>query len=299
MNSFNGFRLLMIFVIRLCIIVMTIESYCCRHFHVKIQRNLHEIDCIFAQKLKLQINYRQLKRTVLVAFAKWMSVYVIVASIFIANNLMVNATNPKYIQLMLSVYSMLKKALFGCTYITCAILIKYRIQAMCRVLDGNLLLLTKSTFELLLIDRESQGDRETFEFQRLIHLWQMFPRIHETIQLMNDTFKWSISIAFFANLFDVSAMIFYNLDKAFGSEESDCRSTTELTYFITAGIFYYAFAFATITQMANSVATEAEKIAPKIQQISSSGVASDEFQYFVSKIWTAFDLTSKRSNIEL
>lgn len=282
MNSFNGFRLIMIFVIRLCVIVITVESYCRRHIHVRIQQNLREIDRIFTHKLRMQINYHRLRRVVVAAVLKWMFVYVIVVSIFIANNLIENKAKLKYTPLLLFVYSALKKALFGCTYITCAILIRYRVQAMHQMLDSNLIALNESAFEIL-IDRDGQNDREIFEYRRLVHLWRLFPRLHETIQLMNDSFKWSISIAFFANVFDITAMIFYNLDKIFGPPGM-CRSTIDLTYFIIASIFYYFFAFGTIIQTANSVAKEAEKIAPMIQQIIACGTISDELQFFVSKM---------------
>lgn len=283
MNSFNGFRLIMIFVIRLCVIVITVESYCRRITHVKIQQNLHEIDRMFTHKLKMQINYHRLKRSVVAASLKWMFVFVVVVSIFIANNLIANKTKLNYTSLLLAVYSFLKKALFGCTYITCAILIRHRVQAMHQVLDSILIALNESAIDILIDRDDGQKDREIFEFRRLVHLWRLFPRLHETVQLMNDSFKWSISIAFFANLFDISAKIFYNLDEIFGSPEK-CRSTIDLTYFTIASIFYYVFAFGTIIQTANSVAKEAEKIAPKIQQIISCGTNSDELQLFVSEM---------------
>lgn len=272
MSTFLAFRMIMIFVIRLCVVVITVESYFRRHCHVQIHRNLHEIDRIFTHKLNWQIDHHRLKRTVVAAVLKWMLVFVVVATIFITNNLNANSANPQYAPVLLSIYVFLKKALFGCAYITCAILIRHRIQEVHQALASNLTALN-----------DGPNDREEFEFRRLVHLWRLYPRLHETIQLMNDSFKWSMSIAFFVNLFDISAMIFYNLDKIFGCPKS-CQSSINLTYFIIASVFYYIFAFGTIIQTANSVAKEAERIAPKIQQICSCGLISDELQLFVSRI---------------
>lgn len=140
-DTFNAFRTVMAVIFRLCIVITTVETYCTRHLHTNILSNLHEIDRQFAQKLKLQINYQRLQRTIFIAFLKWIPIYILAASIFIVNHSMKTQITIKYIAtLMLSYYPLFKQALFNATYISYAILIRHRIQAMNQVLDSNLLL---------------------------------------------------------------------------------------------------------------------------------------------------------------
>lgn len=280
-NTFNVYRLLVIIIIRPSIIVITIESYCHQNIQVKILSNLHAIDRIFAQQLKLQINHHRLKRSIFVAFLKWISISVLVISILIATSFIdyEYRTIEDEILLVLSLYPLLKKALFGSAYVTYAILMKCRLQAMHDVLDSNLLLAHESPSFEVSIDRESRREHEAFEFQRLIHLWRIFARTHDTIQLMNDTFKWSITANFFVNVFDICVMIFHYIDRVFGPHMLIYVSYVGAVSFA----FYYVFCFAAIIQVANSVAAEAEKIAPKIHRLSLNGTISDELQHFVSK----------------
>lgn len=55
-------------------------------------------------------------------------------------------------------------------------------------------------------------------------------------------------------------------------------------------MIYYVFCFGAIVHMANSVAKEADKIAVKIHEISSSGTISEELLEFVSRIWSQLNL---------
>lgn len=282
-SSFNVFRLLMIITIRVCIILITIESYRHRKVQVKILDNLREIDRVFERKLKLHINYHRLKRSIFVALLKWIPIYFVAVSIFISANLFEETKIEDVICVALTLYPLLKQALFGSAYVTYAILIKCRLQAMHEVLDSNLLLahVESPSFEMS-IDRESRREREAFEFQRLIYLWRLFPRVHETVQLMNDTFKWSISVNFFADVFYICAVVFSYLNEILRTshEKDTILSNISISYMFYCGIF----CFRAIIPMAESVAAEADKIAPKIHRLSWISTISEELQHFVSKI---------------
>lgn len=56
-----------------------------------------------------------------------------------------------------------------------------------------------------------------------------------------------------------------------------------ISYIEFAFGIYYIFCFGAIIQMANSLTTEAEKIAPKIHRLILDGHVSEELQIFVSK----------------
>lgn len=271
----------MLITIRLYTIIITLELYYHRNDQVQIISQLHEIDQIFAQKLHLKINYHRLRRTVIVAFLKWMSVCAVLLSILIAACVIEDVAKVEYIHLLVSSYSLLKKALFGSAYITYAILIRHRIRAMHEVLDSNLLLLNDSPFEIP-IDRERSNQYEAIEFRRLNHLWRLLPRIHETIELINATFKWSISMNFFVNVFDFCETMYYHFDQAF--KHSKHCIEEGLVYSGFAFMFYYVLYFGLIIQMANSVSAEADKIAPKLHRLNLSGAITDEVQDFVSEI---------------
>lgn len=90
-NAFTVFRLMMVFTIRLCIVVITVESYRHRSVHVKIFQNLHELDRIFVQKLKLQIDHRRLERSIVVDFLKWITLYTVILAIFLSVHLIADA----------------------------------------------------------------------------------------------------------------------------------------------------------------------------------------------------------------
>lgn len=280
-DSFNIFRWSMVVAIRICIIVITFESYRHQRTQLKILNQLHEIDRIFSEKLNLQINYHRLKRSIFVDFSKWISVCVIDVLILFAAVCFEETTIEDYVRLMAPLYPLFKKAMLGSVYVTYAILIKHRIQAVLQVLDSSLLLPHDSTFEIP-IDRESLSEYEAFEFRRLIHLWQLFPRIYDTIQLINDTFKWSSSMNFFVNVFDICSSIFHY----FGKSPEDSHQTYNvniISYIECAFICYYVFCFGAIIQMANALTAEADKIAPKIHRLILGGIVSDDLQEFVSE----------------
>lgn len=260
--SFNIFRFWNAITIRICIIIITVESYRHRHIQVEIIKNLHEIDRIFAQTLKLQINYHRLRAAVFVAFAKWMGISAIVVSTLFAASLIEHVAN---FRLMFALYPLVKKAMLGSVYMTYAILIRHRIRAIHEVLDSDLLLIHESTFAL----------------QQLMHLLHIFPRIHATIQLINATFKWSISMNFFVNVFDFCETTYYHLDKAFQHPKHSIEDGLLFSGF--AFTFYYVLYFGLIIQMAHSISAEANKIPPKIHRLNLSRTISDEMQEFVSE----------------
>lgn len=281
-HVFIGFRLILALIFRFCVVVITVESYCHRNVQVEIIAKLLEIDQIFAQKLRLQINYHRLKRSITVVFSKWISIYIGLVSILYATSFFKGVPTEKYIRLTLFLYPFLKRTLFSSMYTTYAILIRHRIQSLNEAMDSNLLLPHDSAFKVS-IDRESRNEHETFEFRRLIHLWQLFACIHDTVQLINKTFKWSISLNMFANVFIVCVSIFQYFDNAVGLPNEYYKVAPLISSNSIAFIFFYALCFGVIIQIANSVATVANQIASKVHRISSSGIISDEFENFVSK----------------
>lgn len=282
-DSFNIYRWSLAISVRICIILITLESYRHRAVQAEIIKQLHKIDQIFAQKLSFQINYHRLKRSIFVAFFKWIAICTVVLLILIAAVLFEKAKVKDFIRLSLSFYPVLKKVLLASTYITYVILIKHRIQAMQHVFDRNSLLPhgSDSAFETQ-IGRESRSEIEAFELVQLIRLWQIFPRIHETIQMMNHIFKWPISMNFFVNLFDISVAIFHYLKKP-SEYLLNFYNIFIASYLECAFLVYYVVCFGIIVQMASSIAKEAEKIAVKIHGISQSAMISEELQNFVSE----------------
>lgn len=280
MNSYYIFRKFIVFTIHASVVVITLESYRHRNVQVEIIRQLQEIDLIFAQKLKLQIDYQRLKRSIFVAFLKWTSVYTIMILILSTIYILENVSTGKDPRYLLWMYPLTKKAFFASAYTTYVILIEHRIQAMHQVFDTNLLLVNESKFEIS-IDQASHSEYEAFELQRLVHLWRLYPHIHATIQCINDTFKWSVSIIFLTDILDISQLLFYTFETMNGSMSG---LKINLTCYSVAFIGYYLFAFATFTRLANSLAKEAEKIPPKIHRLILDGAISEPFQDFVSRI---------------
>lgn len=280
-NTFNGFRTAMAFIFRLCIVIITIESHCNRNVQVKILHNLCKIDRIFDQKLELKIDYRRLKRMGFVAFLKWFPIHALATSIFIVNSSTKNKITIQDIApVMRSYYPLIKLALFSAAYITFGILIRHRIQVINEALKIELLFAHhESPFDLR-IDGERCNQHEAREFQRFIWLWRLSTCAHETIQLMSNTFKWSISMSFFANIFNLCAILFNFFHETL---ESISQNGIGSLYIPISYMLYSVFCFGATVQLANSVAVESEKTARKLHQISLSGAAiSDKFSKFVS-----------------
>lgn len=246
---------------------------------MRILNHLHEIDRIFAQKLHLQINYHRLRRLIVVTFLTWISICILGVSISVSV-LIPFATVEEKLRIVLSLYSVLKQIVFGSTYITYAILVRHRIQAMHEILDKNSLL-TQETAINISIDCKNPNEHEAFEFRRLIHLWRLFPLVYDAVQSINHTFKWSISMYIFVNVFNFCVVGFDYIRKIYESIDEDRKI---IFFFSVPLLFYCMFLFGAIIQMANSVAKEADKIAPKIHRLSSSGTISDDLQHFVSRL---------------
>lgn len=282
-NSFNGFRIFMLLTFRVCPILVTLELYFHRNVQMDIIAKLQEIDRIFAQKLKLHMNYHRLKRTIFIAFSKWISICVVFVLILIVSYIIVKAPKEEYTSLAMSLfYPLSKRALYSSTYITYAILIRHRIQAMHEVLDSNLLLLRDSPFDTANA-LESRNEHDAFELRRMVHLWKIYSLLHETIQLINDSFKWAISFIFFSNVIAVCVGTFQYFDKTYGSPNEYYTNLVNVMCYSFFLVFYYGICFGMMIGMANAVDIDANKIMQKMYQISLSGTISDELQNFVSK----------------
>lgn len=143
------------------IITVTIESFCQRNAQVQILRNLNEIDLCFATKLKWKVNYNELRRLIRIAFFKWILFYVVadIAILYFYSDARTYYT----------VYEMLKKIIFASKFIIFAILIKYRIEAMHRVLFGERKWARLKTFFRVFSSNPSTKV-EAIELQRMIDL---------------------------------------------------------------------------------------------------------------------------------
>lgn len=282
-NTFNIFRTMTAVSFRICVITMTIELHCKRHVQVEIFRMFHEIDRIFAQKLQLQINYHRLRRCVVVACLKWLSICILIMSISFASKFQPGKT-AQNLRMLLSLYLVLKQIVFGSVYITYVILIRHRIRAIHEVLDRNLLLTQQHATVEGLFALDQRNEYEAFEFRRLVQLWRLFPQVYATVQLVNHTFKWSISIYIFVNVFNFCVVVFDYVREIWGLIDEDGLNTV---LYSTSLIFYCMYLFGVIIHMANSVANDGEKIASKIHRVSLCGV-SEDLLHFVSRFESIF-----------
>lgn len=278
--SFDVYRTLhfsIVFTIRALLIVITIESYCKRNVQVKIMENFRKIDRNFAEKLKLEINYYRLRRQIAISFLITIFIYIATMAMLVPSY-----WNESFDQKMLAlfvVYPLLKRSLSGSRYITYALLVKYRIEAMHEILDSNLLLAQQNSIEICL-DQQIYNDNEAFEMRRMINLRQIFSKIYDTVQLVNNSFNWSISVNFPINVFDISVAVFSAFDRIVKPEN---LSVIYVSYSWIPLALHYVFSLVAIIQMANSLNKEVDKLTHKLHRIQSCAIESDELQDFVSE----------------
>lgn len=278
--SFDVYRTLhfsIVFTIRMLVIVITIESYCKRNSQAKILQNFREIDRKFTEKLNFEMNYDRLRHEIAISFSITIVIYIAAMALLIPSY-----WNESFTQQMLAlfvIYPLLKRSLSGARYMTYALLAKYRIAAMHEILNSNLLLVQQNSIEVCL-DQQMSDDNETFELHRIINLQMIFSQIYDTVQLINNSFKWSISANFPINVFDISVAIFSAFDKVMAPENPH---VIYISYSWAPLALHYVFSLVTIVQTADALNREADKLAHQIHRIQSCGIKSEALTDLVSK----------------
>lgn len=278
--SFDVYRTLhfsIVFTIRSLIILITIESYFKRNVQVQIMNNFREIDRKFSEKLDFEINYHRLRRQIANSFLFRVFMYITAIALLVPAY-----WNESFEQKMLAmfvIYALMKRSLSASSYTTYALLVKCRIEAMHEIFDNNLLLVQQNSVEICR-DQQTSNDREAFELRRMINLQRIFSKIHDTVQLLNNSFRWSISVNFTINVFDISVAVFSAFDKVMDSLNAH---VIYVSYTWAPLALHYVFSLVTIIQAANSLNKEADKLAHQIHRIQSCGIESDELRDLVSK----------------
>lgn len=278
--SFDLFRTLhfsIVFTIRTLVIVITIESYCKRNSQVEIIKNFREIDRQFMERLNFEMNYHQLRHEIAMSFLITIVIYIAAIVLLIPSY-----WNESFNQQMLAlfvIYPLLKRSLSGARYMTYALLAKYRIKAMLEILNSNVLSVQQNSIEVCL-DQQMSDDRETFELHRIINLQKIFSQVYDTVQLINNSFVWSISANFPINVFDISVAIFSAFDKMMDPENPH---VIYISYSWAPLALHYVFSLVTIVQTADSLNREADKLTHQIHRIQSCGIKSEALSDFVSR----------------
>lgn len=284
--SFDVFRTLhfsIVTTVRTLVIVITIESYCQRNSQVKILNKFREIDRKFKEKLNFEMNHRRLRQRIMVSFVTTILIY-ITAIIFLILLYWSEPLNQQVLGLFV-IYPLLKRTLSGASYMTYALLAKYRIEAMHEILNSNLLLAPQRSIEVCL-DRWMNHDNEMFEMRRLISLQTIYSELYDIVHLINNSFKWSISANFPINVFDISVAIFSAFDVVMAPETPH---VIYVSYTWAPLALHYAFSLASIVRMADSLNKEADKLSHQIHRIQSCGIKSQELT----------DLVSNRKSLQL
>lgn len=161
---------------------------------------------------------------------------------------------------------------------TYAFLVKYRIEAMNEIFNSNLLLVQQNSIEICL-DQQMINNNEAFEIRRMIELQRIFSKIYDTVQLINKSLRWSISVSFPINVFDISVAVFSAVDNVVNPENPNKAYNSYSWGPLT---LYYVFSLVTIIQAANSLSKEADKLAYQIHRIQSCGIESGDLKNLVS-----------------
>lgn len=278
LNLYIGLDLLILTTFRVLLVIITFEAFLKRNFQVKILRNLFEIDSIFIRDLNVDIDYGELKQLIRNTFIKWGLIYIITEMFLISLTLYEGANNlPTF--LMLFVYPLLKLTLNGSKYITFALLIKYRIEAMHKILINSSLWMEKSSWKKC-DNLQKFTDNQAIELKRMINLWRIFNKIYKTVELTNYSFKWSISVNFSVEILSVCAVLFHILDYILGPP-----NRFSVLSLISFGMFffYYVIRVGMLIRIAHCTIEEADMLANKVHRLCANGTVSDDLQNFVSK----------------
>lgn len=277
-----GFDVFILTMMRTLVIIITVESFGKRNVQVNILNNLFEIDTIFMQNLNFNIDYSQSRRSIRNNFLKWCGVYIFTESFLIGMNLYEGANGLQDFLLLFG-NPLLKLTLSGSKYITFALLIKCRIDAMHETMTPNSFSMQTNSTQTFNHLQQFTID-QNIELHRMISLWQIFNKMHETIKLINYNFNWSISIHFSVEILSTCAILFHILDYILGPP-----NRFFLISAITFGIYltYHVFRVGILIQIAHCTAEAVGLLAHKVHRLSANGRASDGLQHFVSLIFVS------------
>lgn len=262
---------------RILHLIITLETIWKRNDHEIIHGHLHEIDEILEKHLCFRLNCHRLKQSIRNDFLRWIC---IIPFLILTNYHIWNVFGSIYVFLL--DYSYMKLILNGSQYTTYGILVRHRIEAMHEALETNLMqALQKLEFESIFGDGQHSDDgNEPSERQCLIHLQQIYNKIYDTIELMNATFKWSMSLNISIDIFTVALVCFGHL-QWFLDPTYENGTATNFYGFVTY-TSYYAFRLRLVIGMCNSIAESSSSIAAKIHQITlSSNTVTDEMKDMV------------------
>lgn len=273
-NVLHAFYAALILSVHAFLAIITIESYCKRNVHIKILSNLHEIDQIFSNHLNLYMNYCRMKRSIRNAFISWLFLYIAsdCVLIWLRSKFWTAYSIPTFV--LAFVYPLLKMTLICSKYVTFGILIKYRIKAMHEILDTIHSRVNNALWP-------TTNDDQANEFRRMIHLNEIFCRTFDTVQLMNESFKWPISVNFVIDLYAVSVPLFRTLELIYVDklEDSTLNQGLRVGY-----MFHYLINMMMVVHMANRIIEEVEKLSDKLYRLCLKQTLSTELKNFVSKM---------------
>lgn len=272
------------FVHHIHLIVTTIETFCKRNSQAKILQNLNEIDGILSSKLKLNIDYSQLKHSIYQKLVMSMFVYALAEIILPLHDRPIS---------IFTIYALLKRALVTSKYVTFVIFIRYRVEAMHRALAGSPMWMQQN-ITWILMNQNRFSDFEAAELKRMINVWRIFNKIYEIVQLTNKTFKWSISVSFSIDIFIICALLFHFMESIFETKMIRTLDDEHSANICGVYMIFYVFNVGIIIQAANSVAEVANHFASEIQQFRSNDVQSAEYQNFVSKFFKTINFNLEK-----
>lgn len=270
--------------IHLLYILNSIEWVFKRNFEMKILKRLHEIDTIFAENFCFQMNYHRLRNSIRNTFLLWVVFILIVFKTYIFH-----WNFASFIQCDVLA---IKLILNGSRYTTYAILLRHRIEALTEILDQSRfqIVQSRSAFESSSrqqsnINHSPEALRNTeTERERMMNLQRVFNKLHDSIGLVNDNFKWSISLNISNDIFSLSLNLFCILRRFLDPVYAQ-KYRTSLEIFFTARSFnlgYFIYHVIILINVANNIAECGRKLTAKSHQVGLSVMVSDELRDFVS-----------------
>lgn len=147
-------------------------------------------------------------------------------------------------------------------------------------------MLQKFEFESIFAVEQQSDDvndgNESNERQCLVSLQRIFNKIYHTIELMNATFKWSMSLNISIDIFTVAMIVFGHL-QWFLDPKYENGTIMNFCGFVTY-TSYYVYRLALLIGTSNSIVESAHLVATKIHEISLSRIVTDELKDMVCKI---------------
>lgn len=270
---YTGLDIFILTTFRVLCIIITLESFMKRKIHTKILNSLRKVDNIFTNQLNERIDYALLGRLIIVMFVKWFSIYIFTDTFLIWLTLSEGA-NSISIFILLFVYPLFKLTLNGSKFMIFAHLIKFRIDAMHRALSNCNQ--TDENAHLSFNNIQYVAPINRYHLNHMQHLWHIYNRIYDIVQLVNNGFVWSFSINFSIEILAVCAVLYRVLDHILGPPNR-FPITTIIPFIVY--LCYYLFRVVMLIRIAHNVASDVDNFANRIQTLE---LPVTEFNEFVS-----------------